>query len=113
MEAATASATDWPQIAALYAILEKMQPAPVTRLNRAVAVAMSEGPLPGLVIPDAIEADGGLEKYYLLSAARADLLRRLGQQAPAADAYRHAIFLCENEVERRYLRRRLREAEAG
>ena len=113
MEAATAGATDWPQVAALYAILEKMQPAPVIRLNRAVAVAMSEGPLAGLALIDAIEAEGGLEKYHLLSAARADLLRRLGQNSSAADAYRRAMALCENEVERRYLGRRLREVEAG
>lgn len=112
MEAATAGATDWPQIAALYAILEKMQPSPVVRLNRAVAVAMSEGPLAGLALIDVVEADGGLEKYHLLSAARADLLRRLGQHSSAADAYRRAISLCENEVERRYLGRRLREVEA-
>lgn len=113
MEAQTADVTDWPQIVALYGILEKMQPVPVIRLNRAVAVAMSEGILAGLVLLDSVEADGGLEKYHLLSAARADLLRRLGQHSSAADAYRRAISLCENEIERRYLRRRLREVEAG
>lgn len=113
MEAQTADVTDWPQIAALYGILEKMQPVPVIRLNRAVAVAMSEGILAGLALLDSVEADGGLEKYHLLSAARADLLRRLGQHSSAADAYRRAISLCENEIERRYLRRRLREVEAG
>lgn len=109
MEARAADVTDWPQIAALYGILEKMQPAPVVRLNRAVAVAMSDGLLAGLALLDAVEADGGLERYYLLSAARADLLRRLGQYSSAADAYRRAIALCENEVERHYLDRRLRE----
>ena len=113
MEAQTADVTDWPQIAALNSIVEKMQPVPVIRLNRAVAVAMSEGLLAGLALLDSVEADGGLEKYHLLSAARADILRRLGQHSSAADAYRRAISLCENEIERRYLRRRLREVEAG
>ncbi len=109
MEAATADATDWAQIAALYGILARMQPDPVVRLNHAVAVAMSEGPAAGLALLDVIEAEGGLEKYHLLDAARADLLRRLGSTDAAAEAYRRALNLTENEVERRYLERRLRE----
>jgi len=113
MEARTPAATDWAQIAALYGILERMQPVPTVRLNHAVAVAISEGPLAGLELIDAIDAEGGLERYHLLSAARADLLRRLGRNVSAADAYRRAISLCENETERRYLARRLREVEAG
>lgn len=109
MEAAIADATDWAQIAALYSILARMQPDPVVRLNHAVAVAMSEGPAAGLTLLDVVEAEGGLEKYHLLDAARADLSRRLGSDAEAAEAYRRALDLTENEVERRYLERRLRE----
>jgi RNA polymerase sigma-70 factor (ECF subfamily) len=113
MEAATANATDWAQIAALYGILTRMQPDPVVRLNHAVAVAMSDGPAAGLALLDALEAEGGLEKYHLLDAARADLLRRLGSLEAAAAAYRRALDLTENEVERRYLERRLREVMGG
>ncbi len=113
MGAATADATDWAQIAALYGILARMQPDPVVRLNHAVAVAMSEGPAAGLALLDLIEAEGGLEKYRLLDAARADLLRRLGSTDAAAEAYRRALDLTENEVERRYLERRLREVTFG
>ena len=106
-EAAEAASTDWAQIAALYAVLERMQPSAVVRLNRAAAVAMAQGLDAGLAMLDAIEAAGGLERYYLLPAARADLLRRAGRRAEAARAYHAALQLCENEVERRYLARRL------
>ncbi|MGE0227177.1 MAG: RNA polymerase sigma factor [Dehalococcoidia bacterium] len=106
-EARTAGETDWRQIAALYAVLERMRPTAVVRLNRAAAVAMAEGPAAGLAILEDIEAAGGLPRYHLLPAARADLLRRAGHPREAADAYRQAAALCENAVERRYLERRL------
>lgn len=108
-EAPTAAATDWPQIAALYGVLERMQPSAVVRLNRAAAVAMAQGPDAGLAMLDDLEAGGGLERYHLLPAARADLLRRAGRLEAAAAAYEAALSLCENEVERRYLERRLSE----
>jgi RNA polymerase sigma-70 factor (ECF subfamily) len=106
-----AASTDWPQIAALYRVLESMQPTPVVRLNRAVAVAMAEGPEAGLEIIDAIADAGELERYHLLYAARADLLRRAGRPSEAAVAYREALALCQNEVETRYLEGRLAEVE--
>ncbi len=113
MEASTADMTDWSQIAALYGILERMLSSPIVRLNHAVAWAMAEGPEAGLERIDAIARDGGLERYHLLSAARADLLRRLGRAREASEAYKQALDLCENEVERRYLRRRLLEAQTA
>jgi RNA polymerase sigma-70 factor (ECF subfamily) len=107
--AADADATDWPQIAALYGRLANLAPSPVVDLNRAVAVAMAEGPAAGLAILDRLDADGRLAGYPYLHAARADLLRRLGRAAPAADAYRAALELTANEVERAFLLRRLAE----
>jgi RNA polymerase sigma-70 factor (ECF subfamily) len=98
--------TDWPEIAALYAGLARLQPSPVIELNRAVAVAMARGPADGLALVDAIE---GLDGYHLLHAARADLLRRLGRDTEAASAYRRARELAANPVERRFLDRRLAE----
>ncbi len=112
-QAATPAATDWPQIAALYARLAERVPSAVVRLNHAVAVAMSVGLAPGLARVEALGADGALDGYPLYYAARADLLRRLGRAAPAAAAYRQALALTSNAVERRYLRRRLAEVEAG
>ncbi|HUX67819.1 MAG TPA: sigma-70 family RNA polymerase sigma factor [Terriglobales bacterium] len=112
-QAATPAATDWPQIAALYARLAELVPSAVVRLNHAVAVAMSVGLAPGLARVEALGADGTLDDYHLYYAARADLLRRLGRAAPAAAAYRRALALTSNAVERRYLRRRLAEVEAG
>jgi RNA polymerase sigma-70 factor (ECF subfamily) len=91
--------TDWPQIAALYAELLRLWPSPVVALNRAVAVAMSEGPEKGLSL--LVEIDG----YYLYHATRADFLRRLGRREEAAEAYRRAIELTENPVERDHLAR--------
>jgi RNA polymerase sigma-70 factor (ECF subfamily) len=108
-EAATPADTDWRQIAALYRVLEVMQPSAVVRLNRAAAVAMAGNIEAGLTMLDDLEAAGGLERYYLLPAARADLLRRSGRTREAGTAYRAALELCENEVERRYLLRRLAE----
>ena len=104
-----ASETDWPQIAALYALLYRMQPTPVVELNRAVAVAMADGPERGLSLIDQLEARGELPGYHLVAAARADLLRRLGRWPEAEAAYRRAYELATNEAERRYIARRLAE----
>ncbi len=104
-----ADETDWPQIAALYQVLESIHPSEVVKLNRAVAVAMAEGPERGLTLVNAAANGGTLEDYHPLHAVRADLLRRLGRRAEAADAYRRALALVGNEAERRFLRRRLRE----
>jgi RNA polymerase sigma-70 factor (ECF subfamily) len=109
---ATASSpgdTDWRAIAALYRQLARLQPTPVVELNRAVAVAMSDGIDAGLRIIDGIDASGELASYHLLPAARADLLRRAGRDAEAAEAYGRALALCDNAVERAYLERRLRD----
>ncbi len=106
-QAATAQETDWPLIAHLYGLLARAQPSPVVELNRAVAVAMAEGPEAGLRLMDALP--GGLERYHLLPAARADLLRRLGRRTDAAAAYREALDLVGTGPERRFLERRLAE----
>ena len=103
--AASAGETDWQQIAALYAVLARIHPSPVIELNRAVAIAMAEGPERGLALLTALELPG----YHLLPAARADLLRRLGRSQEAAAAYRDALALVTNEAERRFLERRLAE----
>ena len=103
----TPDATDWPQIAALYGELERRSPTPVVALNRAVAIAMAEGPAIGLGRIDAIAASGALEEYPYLHAARADLLRRLGRFDDARVAYERALGLTANAAERRFLRRRL------
>jgi len=105
-----AGSTDWVGIAGLYGELRKMAPSPVVDLNRAVAVAMAEGPEAGLRLVDELESSGALRDYHLLAATRADLLRRLGRRAEAAEAYRRAIELTGNERERRFLMRRLSEA---
>ena len=107
--APTAAATDWAQIASLYGELSKFVPSPVVALNRAVAVAMADGPAAGLAIVDGLAASGELTGYHLLPATRADLLRRLARHAEAADAYREAIELTTSEPERRYLSGRLAE----
>ncbi len=108
-EAPTAEATDWPQIAALYALLAQANPSPIVELNRAAAVAMAEGPERGLALIDRPEVAGSLDGYRWLHAARADLLRRLARFEEAAGAYRRALELAENGAERAYLARRLRE----
>jgi RNA polymerase sigma-70 factor (ECF subfamily) len=108
-QAAEASQTDWPQIAALYAELAKLNPSPIILLNRAVAIGMSEGAERGLAMIDGLGVSGALSEYYLLHAARADLLRRLQQKEAAAEAYRRALTLTTNETERRFLQRRLSE----
>ena len=97
---------DWLQIAALYEELMRMLPSPVVALNRAVAVAETGRLDEALVLMDEIE---GLERYHLLHAARADLLRRLGRGAEAADAYRQALELTRNPAEQEFLRQRLEE----
>jgi len=99
--------TDWPQIAALYAVLLRVQPSPVVELNRAVAVAMADGPERGLFLIDQLEARGELAGYHLVDAARADLLRRLGRRGEANAAYARAVALATNEAERRFLRAQL------
>ncbi len=106
-----AADTDWREIAALYAHLLTLRPSPVIALNRAVAVAMAFGPEQGLTLIDAIEARGELSDYYLLPAARADLLRRMARWSEAAEAYRAALALVKGNPERRFLERRLAEAE--
>jgi len=108
-EAPTASATDWAQMVALYDVLARAQPSPVVALNRAVALAMRDGPLAGLELIDAILARGELSDYHLAHAARADLCRRLGRTADARESYRKALALTRQEPERRFLERRLRE----
>jgi RNA polymerase sigma-70 factor (ECF subfamily) len=107
--AARAADTDWVEIAGLYGELERMVPSPVVGLNRAVAVAMADGPEAGLAMVDAIAATGSLDGYYLLPATRADLLRRLGRSHEAAAAYRDALALASTDAESRYLARRLEE----
>ena len=110
-QAARAEDTNWPQIVTLYNLLERMQPSPIVSLNRAVAVAMMNGPRSGLALIDRIAATGDLDDYHLLHAARADLLRRVGSRAEAAKSYARALALVTNESERRFLERRLREVQ--
>jgi RNA polymerase sigma-70 factor, ECF subfamily len=110
-EAAQPSQTDWAQIAALYAELAKLEPSPIILLNRAVAIGMSEGAERGLMMIDGLGVSGALAEYYLLHAARADLLRRLQRVGAAAEAYRRALALTTNETERRFLQRRLEECQ--
>ena len=105
--AADAAQTDWPQIAVLYRELARLVPGPVVELNRAVAVAMADGPEAGLALVDRLDASGAMAGYHLLPATRADLLRRLGRNREAAAAYRAALDLTSSDAERRYLERRL------
>jgi RNA polymerase sigma-70 factor (ECF subfamily) len=107
--AADAAATDWARIVVLYDLLARAEPSPVVELNRAVAVAMSDGPSAGLVLIDAILGRGDLLDYHLAHAARADLCRRLGRLPEARDSYERALSLTEQEPERRFLQRRLTE----
>ncbi|HEX9063774.1 MAG TPA: RNA polymerase sigma factor [Streptosporangiaceae bacterium] len=111
--APTAAETDWTAIARLYGMLARLVPSAVVELNRAVAVGMADGPAAGLALVDQLAGSGQLDGYYLLPATRADLLRRLGRPAEAADSYRDALGLVVNEAERRYLATRLAEAEIG
>ena len=110
--AASPAEVSWAEIAGLYGVLGRINPSPVVQLNHAAAVGMAEGPEAGLVLLDELAASGVLADYHLLHAARADLLRRAGHYVDAAAAYRDAIARCENDVERRYLARRLAEVTA-
>jgi RNA polymerase sigma-70 factor (ECF subfamily) len=112
-EAATPEATDWPQIVGLYDILLRADPSPVVELNRAVAVAMRDGPEAGLGLIDGLLARKELADYHLTHSARADLLRRLGRKAEAIAAYRGALGLARQEPERRFLEKRLSELETS
>jgi RNA polymerase sigma-70 factor, ECF subfamily len=107
--APNAAATDWAQIVALYDLLARAEPSPVVELNRAVAVAMRDGPAAGLALIDAILERGDLSGYHLAHAARADLCRRLGRRADARASYERALSLTEQEPEQRFLERRLAE----
>ena len=104
-----AAATDWAQIVELYGLLARAAPSPVVELNRAVAVAMRDGPAEGLALIDAVLADGSLADYHLAHAARADLCRRMGRVAEARASYERALQLVRQEPERRFLERRLSE----
>jgi RNA polymerase sigma-70 factor, ECF subfamily len=108
-EASNAALTDWPQIVALYGVLARAEPSPVVELNRAVAVAMRDGPEAGLALIDAIFARGELTDYHLAHSARADLCRRLDKRAEARSSYERALALTQLEPERRFLEKRLRE----
>jgi RNA polymerase sigma-70 factor (ECF subfamily) len=99
--------TDWRQILQLYDVLATFQPSPIVSLNRAVAVAMVDGPEAGLALIDAIDASGELDGYHLLHSARADLLRRMGAKEASAKAYLKALDLVTNDSESRFLKRRL------
>jgi RNA polymerase sigma-70 factor (ECF subfamily) len=110
-KAARAEDTNWREIVRLYDQLEHVDSSPVVSLNRAAAVAMAEGPRAALTIIDSLAAEGDLENYHLLHAARADLLRRIGSREEAASSYTRAIALATNERERSFLERRLRETE--
>jgi RNA polymerase sigma-70 factor (ECF subfamily) len=112
-QASRADETDWPQIVSLYDVLLRIQPSAVVSLNRAVAVAMADGPERGLAIIDELDASGDLKDYHLLYASRADLLRRIGSHEQSAAAYRRALDMVTNESERRYLERRLREVQSA
>jgi RNA polymerase sigma-70 factor, ECF subfamily len=108
-QAARSEDTDWTQIAALYGVLLKMIPSPVIELNRAVAIAMADGPLRGLALLDQPALGKTLRDYHLFHSARADLLRRAGRSDEARSAYTLALKLCQNERERAFLQRRLAE----
>lgn len=108
-EAPEASATEWAQIVGLYDVLLRVDPSPVVELNRAAAIAMRDGPAPGLVLVDAILARGELLEYRYAHSARADLCRRLGRTREAADSYRRALALAIGETERRFLEGRMAE----
>ena len=106
-EAGTPEATDWPQIVALYDVLAGLDPSPVIALNRAVAIAMRDGPALALPLVNEILEKGGMQDYHLAHAARADLCRRLGRNAEARASYTRALALARQEPERRFLEQRL------
>ncbi len=104
--------TDWKQIAALYSLLLRVQPSPVVELNRAVAIAMADGASAGLRLLDELELRGELSEYYLLPAARGDLLRRMGRWVESIAAYRRALALVTQSAEEKFLARRVSEVES-
>ena len=108
-EAESAAATDWRQIVALYNQLVRIQPSPVVHLNRAVAIAMRDGPEAGLTHIDAVLEHGELANYYLAHSARADMYRRLGRTAEARSSYEKALALTQQEPERQFLQERIRQ----
>ena len=112
-QAPDAATTDWGQIVGLYDILARVDPSPVVELNRAVAVAMRDGPAAGLALIDALLARGDLSDYHLAHAARADMCRRLGRTVEARASYERALGLARQEPERRFLERRIRELTDG
>jgi len=107
--ASTAAATNWDEIVGWYDVLLRLEPTPVVELNRAVAVAMRDGPAAGLKLVDTLLERGELAEYHLAHAARADLCRRLGKSADARASYERALNLTQLEPERRFLERRLAE----
>lgn len=111
--ASKATDTDWRRILQLYDLLERRQPSPIISLNRAVAVAMVDGPRAALVVIDRLAAEGDLEEYHLFHSARADLLRRAGSFEDAAKSYARALALVTNDRERLFLERRLREVQTA
>jgi RNA polymerase sigma-70 factor (ECF subfamily) len=108
-EAKSVAATDWRQIVALYDQLLRIQPSPVVQLNRAVAIAMRDGPEAGLALIDALLDHGELANYYLAHSARADMYRRLGRTAEARSSYEKALALTQQEPERQFLQERIRQ----
>jgi len=111
-KAARAEDTNWSQIVRFYDLLAELMPSPIVSLNRAVAIAMAQGPQPALALIDELSASGELDDYHLLHAARADLLRRLGANDEAAESYKAALALVTNDSERRFLERRLKEVKS-
>jgi RNA polymerase sigma-70 factor (ECF subfamily) len=112
-EAGSCSTTDWPQIVALYSVLLRAEPSPVIELNRAVAIAMRDGPEAGLTLIEGLLGRGDLADYHLAHAARADLYRRLGKKAEARASYEKALTLARLGPERKFLEKRLRELGQG
>jgi RNA polymerase sigma-70 factor (ECF subfamily) len=108
-QAASAADTDWTEIVGLYDVLLALEPSPVVELNRAVAVAMRDGPAAGLAIVDQLLVRGELKEYRLAHAARADLCRRMGRDADARASYQRALELSHSAPERRFFERRLGE----
>jgi len=106
-EAATPADTDWQEIVGLYNLLLQADPSPVVALNRAVAIAMRDGPAAGLALISELEQQGGLSQYHLLYAAKADLLRRLGRNSDALRAYQQALSLCKQAPEQRFLQQQI------
>jgi RNA polymerase sigma-70 factor, ECF subfamily len=111
-QATDAASTNWTQIVQFYDLLQRVQPSPIIALNRAVAVALAGDPQAALAIVESLSEGNGLDEYHLLHATRADLLRRMGSSAEAAESYKRALELVTNDTERRYLERRLREMES-